>query len=157
LPSTSFEPPPAARLVGPTAEFQCPQDLEGIHLLVVDDEPDARELLAEMLTSCKARVELAASVDEAITLVQEHRPDIVISDIGMPEQDGYALIRKLRALPVSAGGRTPAVALTAYTRFEDRTRALVAGFNMHVPKPVEPVELMAVLSSLTMAFGRQRG
>jgi signal transduction histidine kinase/CheY-like chemotaxis protein len=157
LPSNLFELPAAARLVGPTPEFQCPQDLEGIHLLVVDDEQDARELLAEMLTSCKARVELAASVDEAIALVQEHRPDIVISDIGMPEQDGYVLIRKLRALAPSAGGKTPAVALTAYTRFEDRTRALVAGFNMHVPKPVEPDELMAVLSSLRMTFGRQRG
>lgn len=90
----------------------------------------------------------AGSVAEAIRLVREKRPDIVISDIGMPEEDGYALIKKLRRLSPEEGGRTPAVALTAYARTEERTKALVSGFNMHVPKPVEPSELLAVLTSL---------
>src|SRR5262249_50761521 len=119
---------------------------------VVDDEPDARDLLSEMLGRCKAKVTPAASASEAIRLVQDLRPDIVVSDIGMPDEDGYAFIRRLRALPKTGGGKTPAVALTAYARLEDRTRALVAGYNMHVPKPVQPSELLAVLSSLIALF-----
>ena len=125
-----------------------PSELSGVQILVVDDEPDARELMSELLTSREAQVLTAGTVDEAIRLVKEHRPDIVISDIGMPGEDGYALVRKLRALPASDGGKTPAVALTAYACSEDRTKALIAGFNMHVPKPVEPAELFAVLASL---------
>jgi CheY-like chemotaxis protein len=128
-----------------------------VHVLVVDDEPDARELVAEMLTSASGvRVSTAGSAAEALDLVTRELPDIVVSDIGMPVEDGYALIRNLRALPAERGGRTPAVALTAYTRVEDRTRALVAGFNMHVPKPVEPAELLAVLVSLTGVLGTAR-
>jgi CheY-like chemotaxis protein len=123
-----------------------------VHVLVVDDEPDARELLAEMLSACKARVSLAATVADALRIVESERPDVIVSDIGMPGEDGYALIRKLRALPAERGGKTPAVALTAYVRFEDRTKALVAGFNMHVPKPVEPTELLAVLASLEALY-----
>ena len=137
-----------------TAEHRHLQSLEGVRVLVVDDEPDARELLSEVLTSCKASVVTAGSVDEALRLVEAGRPDVVVSDIGMSGEDGYALIRRLRALPASEGGRTPAVALTAYARFEDRTKALIAGFNMHVPKPVEPAELVAVLVSLTALLGR---
>jgi len=137
-----------------TAEHPQLQNLDGVRVLVVDDEPDARELLSEVLTSCKASVVTAGSVDEALRLVKAGRPDVVVSDIGMPGEDGYALIRRLRALPASEGGRTPAVALTAYARFEDRTKALIAGFNMHVPKPVEPAELLAVLASLTALIGR---
>jgi CheY-like chemotaxis protein len=105
-----------------------------------------------MLRSCQARVASAASADEAIRLVEEVRPDVLVSDIGMPEQDGYALIQMLRALPESRGGRTPAIALTAYARLEDRMKALVAGFNMHVSKPVEPTELVAVIVNLTSMF-----
>jgi PAS domain S-box-containing protein len=154
LRSTSLERPPALRLAsGP--EFQRPQELEGVRVLLVDDEPDARELLAEVLTSCKASVVIAGSVEEAIRLVKEHRPDVVVSDIGMPVEDGYALIRRLRALPASEGGKTPAVALTAYARSEDRTKALMAGFSMHVPKPVEPMELLAVLANLTKLLTRE--
>ncbi|HEY8077665.1 MAG TPA: ATP-binding protein, partial [Labilithrix sp.] len=157
LRSRSLERPPALRLVTTSSpQFECPQNLDGVHVLVVDDEVDARELLREMLSSCKARVDVASSVAEAIAFVEEHQPDVVVSDIGMPGEDGYVLIRKLRALPAAMGGRTPAVALTAYARFEDRTKALVAGFNMHVPKPVEPTELLAVLSSLTTMFAEAR-
>ena len=84
-------------------------------------------------------------------MLKRERPDILVSDIGMPEEDGYAFIRKVRALSRETGGRTPAVALTAYARVEDRTRVLLAGFQSHVPKPVEPVELLAVLASLARA------
>lgn len=123
-----------------------------MHVLVVDDEVDARELVAEVLMSCKARVSTAGSVADALDYVRKHRPDVIVSDIGMPGEDGYALIRRLRALPTNQGGKTPAIALTAYARLEDRTKALVSGFNMHMTKPVEPAELIAVLASLAALF-----
>ncbi len=149
--SSSLDRPPALRFT-PSVDLPCPEELEGVRILVVDDEPDARDLLSEMLSSCKATVSVAASAREGLQLAQQLRPDVLVSDIGMPGEDGYTFIRKLRSLPPDRGGRTPAVALTAYARFEDRTKALVAGFNMHVPKPVEPTELLAVLSSLVTTF-----
>lgn len=155
--SSSLERPPALRFGAPPAEPQWAQQLEGVVVLVVDDEHDAREMLREMLGTSKATAVTASSVAEALSLLPGVRPDVVVSDIGMPDEDGYVLIRKLRALPDSAGGRTPAIALTAYARFEDRTKALVAGFNMHVPKPVEPGELLAALGSLTAMFSSKRG
>jgi PAS domain S-box-containing protein len=154
LRSRQFERLPAVRLVSAVPEIGHPQELVGVHILVVDDEPDARELVSEVLLSCKAKVSTAGSVAEAIDYVTQHRPDVVVSDIGMPGEDGYALIKKLRALPPSEGGKTPAIALTAYARFEDRTKALVAGFNMHITKPVEPTELIATLVSLTALFSK---
>ena len=134
-------------------------DLEGLHVLVVDDEADTRDLLVEMLTSCKASVSTAASVAEALRAVRERRPDLVVSDIGMPGEDGYGLIKRLRALSAEEGGTVPAVALTAFARAEDRARALVAGFDLHVPKPVDPIELIAELASLVKAprAGQRRG
>lgn len=123
--------------------------LRGVHLLVVDDEADTRELLRAMLETCNARVSTAASADEALLLLQQEKPDLLISDIGMPGEDGYTLIGRVRQLSPELGGRTPAVALTAYSRAEDRTRVLMAGFNSHVPKPVEPLELLAVVRSLS--------
>ncbi|HEY6562806.1 MAG TPA: ATP-binding protein [Polyangiaceae bacterium] len=155
--SNSLQRPPALRFGASRAELQCAQELEGVTVLVVDDEDDAREMLREMLGACQATVATASSVAEALSLLPELRPDVVVSDIGMPDEDGYVLIRKLRALPDNCGGRTPAIALTAYSRFEDRTKALVAGFNMHVPKPVEPGELLASLGSLTAMFSSRRG
>jgi CheY-like chemotaxis protein len=140
--------------VAPRVEY--PAEVEGLDVLVVDDEEDARELLSALLARCKMRITTAATVEEAIRSVQENRPDIIVSDIGMPEEDGYALIRKLRALAPEAGGGTPAVALTAFARTEERTKALVSGFNMHVPKPVEPSELLAVLASLATGFRSKR-
>jgi len=124
-------------------------ELEGLQVLVVDDEPDARELLAVMLESRKAQVVTAASAREGLEKLELCRPHVVISDIGMPGEDGYSFIRRLRALSPERGGQTPAIALTAFARMEDRTRALLAGFQMHVPKPIEPVELVRVLASLT--------
>lgn len=148
----SFVRPPALHLTAVAPHLKYPSEVEGLDVLVVDDEADARELLSALLARCKMRITTAATVAEALALVQSNRPDIVISDIGMPEEDGYALIKQLRALAPEDGGRTPAVALTAFARTEERTKALVSGFNMHVPKPVEPAELLAVLASLASGF-----
>ncbi len=123
-------------------------DLSGFHVLVVDDEPDARALIQRILTTCKAIVTTAASATQGIEAVKQRRPDMVLSDIGMPGEDGYTFLTKLRQLSEVEGGDTPAVALTAFARSEDRRRALMAGFQMHLPKPVEAAELLAVVSSL---------
>jgi signal transduction histidine kinase/ActR/RegA family two-component response regulator len=124
--------------------FDCPPELDGIKVLAVDDEPDARHLLTTVLERCGAEVWTCASGAEALSMLEEYEPDVLISDIGMPGEDGYTFIGKVRA----AGRRLPAVALTAYARTEDRLQALVAGYNMHVPKPVEPAELAVVIASL---------
>lgn len=121
--------------------------LEGLRVLVVDDEPDARELLRSLLGMYGIEVHVAASAAEALDGMEQFRPDVLVSDIGMPGEDGYGLIRRIR----EGEGRTastPAVALTAYARREDRARALGAGFDMHMPKPVEPGELLIVLANL---------
>jgi signal transduction histidine kinase/CheY-like chemotaxis protein len=132
----------------PPSDLPCPPELDGLHLLLVDDEPDTRDMLRLMLEGCGAQVRLAGSVAEGLRLFEAEPPDVLVSDIGMPEENGYDLIRKIRALPPAAGGDTPAVALTAYARSEDRTRALIAGFTNHVAKPVEPLELLAVIASM---------
>ena len=137
---------PAARDTLPAHE--CPERLDGLRLLVVDDEPDARELLAVGLGQCGAEVVTASSAAEAVEAVSKERFDAIVSDIGMPDEDGYELIRRVRALPPEAGGRTPAAALTAYARTEDRLRAMRAGFEMHVSKPVELTELVVVIANL---------
>jgi signal transduction histidine kinase/CheY-like chemotaxis protein len=122
--------------------------LEGIRVLVVDDEKDAREVIVAILEQRGARTFEAASVEEALQRLDEERPDVLVSDIGLPEEDGYSLMRRIRALPRERGGGIPAAALTAYARTEDRMQALLAGFQIHVPKPVQPAELIAVVSSL---------
>jgi CheY-like chemotaxis protein len=138
---------PAARDLLPPDD--CIQRLDGMRILVVDDEPDTRDLLKQGLEYCGAKVEVAGSAAEAIDAIIAAVPDILISDIGMPGSDGYELIRKVRSLPVNRGGKVAAVALTAYTRIEDRLHALRAGYDMHVPKPVELAELVAVAASVT--------
>ena len=143
---------PAER-VHPAAEdalpaYQCPERLDGLKVLVVDDEPDARELLRAGIGQCGAEVLTAGSAREALETIERERPHLLISDIGMPGEDGYELIRKVRALPAGGVGRVPAIALTAYARTEDRLRALRAGYQMHMPKPVELAELVAVMASL---------
>jgi signal transduction histidine kinase/ActR/RegA family two-component response regulator len=122
--------------------------LNGVKALAVDDEPDVRLLLTAMLEQCGAEVMVATSAAEALAALEEFMPHVLISDIGMPDEDGYSLIESVRALPAERGGQIPAVALTAYARAEDRLRALKAGYNMHVPKPVEPAELAAVIASI---------
>lgn len=128
--------------------------LDGLKILAVDDEADTLELLKAVLGECGAEVMAADSVKEALNLIEEFMPDVIVADIGMPGEDGYDFIGKVRDLPPERGGRVPAIALTAYARVEDRLRVLGAGFQMHVPKPVEPAELTAVIASLA-AWGKR--
>jgi PAS domain S-box-containing protein len=122
--------------------------LDGLRVMIVDDEPDARDLIAAVLQGRGAEVLPAGSAAEAVTMLQAERPHVVLSDISMRDEDGYDLIRKVRALSAERGGRTPAAALTAYGRLEDRMKALSAGFQLHVAKPVDPAELVAVVATL---------
>lgn len=124
------------------------RDLGGVSVLVVDDDRDARELIARILTDCHARVRIAASAREAFDALRADLPDLLISDLGMPEVDGFELLSWVRSLGRDRGGLLPAVALTAFARSEDRLRALEAGFNSHISKPVEPSELIAAVASL---------
>ncbi len=123
--------------------------LAGLRILVVDDEPDAREIVAAILGEAGAEIATASGSGQAMNLVEQWKPDLLISDIGMPGESGYDLIRKVRALPADRGGAIPAIALTAYAHMQDRLKILSAGFQMHVPKPIEPIELATVVASLT--------
>jgi signal transduction histidine kinase/CheY-like chemotaxis protein len=137
--------PTSPSQLGRAVPFQLP----GVRVLVVDDDPDARELLASLLAGVGAEPTTAGSTDAALAVLAEHRFDAIISDIGMPERDGYQLMRAIRALPPERGGRTPAIAVTAFARSEDRTRALLAGYQVHLAKPIEPHELVVTVASLT--------
>ena len=125
-----------------------PPRLDGLRLLIVDDEEDALMLVAEVLRERGAEVHAATSVNEALAKFETVRPDVLVSDIGMPHEDGYSLIRRIRLLPAERGGRTPSVALTAYAREEDAQRAFAAGYQQHVVKPVEPEHLVNVVANL---------
>ena len=122
--------------------------IQGTRVLVVDDDPDARELVKRLLEEFGARVSVAGSSAEAMDILGANAFDVLVSDIGMPGEDGHALVRRVRELPADRGGQTPAVALTAYARAEDRVKAIRAGFQMHLAKPVEPAELIAMVASL---------
>ena len=122
--------------------------LAGLKILVVDDELDARELINEVLTQCEAEVITAANAAEGLEILKSHRPDLIISDIGMPETDGYQLIREVRSLPATHGGKTPAIALSAFAHSEDRTKAMIAGYQIYLSKPVESHELVASIGNL---------
>lgn len=132
---------------GTTVSEDC-ERLDGVKILVVDDEPDARELIQRVLEDCGAEVRLAASADSALTTYHEWRPDVLLTDIGMPHEDGYSLIQRVRSLTAEDGGNVPAAALTAFARPEDRKRALRAGFQIHLAKPIDPTELVTVAASL---------
>jgi PAS domain S-box-containing protein len=123
-------------------------DLEGVRVLVVDDEPDTRDLVGLVLAEHHAEVQTVGSAAEAMAELTRFRPMVLVCDIGMPEEDGYSLIQKVRRLPLEQGGAVPALALTAFARAEDRTRAILEGYQMHLAKPVEPLELMAYVASL---------
>jgi len=123
--------------------------LEGLRILVVDDNADGRTLTSMVLTQAGASVRAAASVREALQMLDAERPDVLVSDIGLPDEDGYGLIRRIRAREAEHGGSLPAVALTGYARAEDRARILAAGFQAHVPKPVDPIELAAAIATIT--------
>lgn len=153
LPITAVEwTSPQVRESPATARF-VPRDVEsrldGARVLVVDDDSDTRQLLKRILENYGATVKTAASAAEALEMLITSPPDALVADIGMPDEDGYSLMRKIRNLPFDRGGAVPALALTAYARPEDRVRALTAGFQFHVAKPVEPNELATVVASLT--------
>jgi CheY-like chemotaxis protein len=138
-----------ASKVGAERRLDPSPSLEGLNILVVDDEPDARNLLAVILTERQAEVTAVASPAEAYETLEWLRPDLIISDIGMPGEDGYTFIRNVRVREArERQGWKPAIALTAHARVEDRLRALSAGYQAHVAKPVEPAELVAVIASL---------
>jgi len=124
------------------------RDLSGVDALVVDDDRDARELIKRILNDCGATVRIAASARDALVQFKEAPPNLLISDLGMPEVDGFELLEWVRQLPREAGGHVPAIALTAFARSEDRLRALEAGFMAHISKPVEPSELIASVASV---------
>ena len=132
-----------------TAARDLPFQLTGVRALVVDDDPDARELIGSVLAGVAAIPATAGTATEALALFADRAFDVVISDIGMPERDGYQLMRAIRALPPERGGRTPAIAVTAFARSEDRMRALLAGYQVHLAKPIEPHELVVTVASLT--------
>ncbi len=133
-----------------TAEAASPPgpSLRALRVLVVDDEPDARALLQLLLAGAGARVEIASSASEAFELLQRFRPDVLVSDIAMPEEDGYGLMRRIRDLDPAVGGGIPSIALTAYARADDRAKALAMGFTTHLGKPVKPEDLLSTLASL---------
>jgi PAS domain S-box-containing protein len=123
--------------------------LPGVKILVIDDEEDSRGLIHEVLTRYEAEVLCAASAAEALEILKSQTPDVIVSDIGMPEKDGYQLIREVRNLGAARGGNIPAIALTAFARPEDRMKAMIAGYQTHLPKPVEAHELIATIRTLT--------
>ena len=127
--------------------------LDGIRVLLAEDDADGRQVLTLILELAGANVRGAASVREALSAFTGFRPDVLVSDIGMPDEDGYSLIRQVRARDVDYGGSTPAVALTGYVNAEDRARLLQAGFQVHLRKPVEPAEIIAAVASLAGIAG----
>ena len=137
-----------------------PPQLTGLRVLVVDDDASARDLVSAILAEFEAEVKTADSATEALAILSngsQWLPEVLISDIEMSGSDGYEFMRKVRALPADRGGRVPAVALTAHAGVEDRMKALAAGFQMHVPKPVEPAELLTVLASVTGRLAKSTG
>ncbi|MCC5614156.1 PAS domain S-box protein [Nostoc sp. CHAB 5836] len=122
--------------------------LLGVRVVVVDDQADTREFITTALEQCQAEVKAVGSVPEALEVIREWKPDVLVSDIGMPQEDGYSLIRKLRSQPPELGGNIPAAALTAYARAEDRMRAIQEGYQLHLSKPIQAAELARVVASL---------
>jgi PAS domain S-box-containing protein len=159
-PSSESQYGPLSREAGdvqPITEGADPCDnakvLEGLRLLIVDDEPDTCEMLSAALTQCGAEVKATRSAGEAVEELKRWRPDVLVAEIGMPVEDGYDMIQRIRKLDPEQGSLTPAIALTAYARAEDRERALEAGYQEHIPKPVEPDELVEVIAKLAARDG----
>ncbi len=120
-------------------------NLQGTRILVVDDDQDSQELLAFMLEQEGAEIQTASSAIEALNLITQWQPDVLLSDIGMPQMDGYTFIRQIRNLPKEQGGEVPAIALTAYAAEADKETALSSGFQQHIAKPVDPVECIGAI------------
>ena len=129
--------------------MECPPEVSGLKILVVDDDADTCEMIRTVLARCGGVVDTATNAEIAFEIFRTKAPQIMICDIGMPEVDGYELVRRIREFERQGGKRVPAVALTAFARIEDRVRALAAGFQMHVAKPVEPGELLTIVASLS--------
>jgi PAS domain S-box-containing protein len=145
--------PPVARAAPDVgAEKYCPPALDGLSVLAVDDEPDALEFIKTVLENCGAKVLTAGSAAAALGALKEGWPDVLVSDIGMPEMSGFELIRQVRMRGRERGKQVPAVALTAYAREEDRRQVIRAGYQTHLPKPVEPEDLIAAVASLAGKF-----
>jgi CheY-like chemotaxis protein len=128
-------------------------ELDGVHVLAVDDDPDAVRLVAELLEAAGARVTTAASADEALRLMDTEPPEVLVTDLGMPQVDGFQLLDRIRAHHNPRVRRVPAAALTAYARSEDRVKALRAGFQIHLAKPIDPTEMITAVASLARRFG----
>jgi hypothetical protein len=124
------------------------RSLDGLRILLVDDEPEARQIISTVLTRTGADVKTCNSAREALTKLVEWGPDVLLSDIAMPDEDGYSFIKKVRALPRAKGGEIPAAALTAYARDEDRRLALASGYQMHIAKPISSSQLVLMISTL---------
>lgn len=137
---------------GKLPDWDCGEQLSGVRVMVVEDDPDSRQLMVAILNNCRAEVRTASNGNEALASLQNWQPDVIVSDIEMPEMDGVELIRRLRKRKNLA--RIPAAALSAYTRLEDRLRALAAGFQMYLAKPIEPAELLTVIACLTGRINR---
>ena len=150
LPISMTQKPPGvgAPATTPAVTPATERDLGGARVLVVDDDPDALELVATMLRRANAEPRTAGSAAAAIAVLKSWRPDVIVSDLEMPGEDGYALLRRIQELERELGVQLPAVAVTAYGRIEDRVRTLSAGFAMHIPKPIDPIELAAVIGAL---------
>ena len=140
--------PHTRRRDGARPLFDCPPVLEGLRILIVEDDPDARRFVARVLEECKAEVTAVGSAAEALAMLPRVRPHVLVSDIGMPRTDGYELMRTLRSRGPAEGGLTPALALTAYASAEDRGRALAAGYQRHLAKPVDPNDLLDAIVDL---------
>jgi len=140
--------PPELKQVSEYLRPEGCQKLDGVRVLVVEDDPDTLDVVKFILDQCGAHVLTAASSSEAFEVMERWQPHVLISDVAMPHQDGYEFIAKVRSRRPEQGGNLPAVALTAYARAEDREHALAVGFQMHVPKPVDPEELVAIVARL---------
>ena len=149
--------PSSYRFNSPDSNTRMPElgieSLSGLKVLVVDDEPDARDLLRRLLERRQATVITAGSAIDGLQLLEQEKPDVLVSDIGMPLVDGYEFITQIRSLGPDRGGELPAIALTAFARAEDRARALRAGYTVHMAKPVEPANLIAIVASVSGRAG----
>jgi len=153
---SAAEPPKASIDIVRAAPLHCPPELNGLLVLAVDDEADTLAMIRAVLAQCGAQVRTCVSVAAALDVLEGWRPDLLVSDIAMPHEDGFALIGKVRALERERGGRTPAMALTAYVRVHDQTRVLEAGYDIYAPKPIEPAELIATLAALVRGKSKSR-
>jgi CheY-like chemotaxis protein len=151
-PGSSMEP---ANAMGAPSRRSAAHALEGLRVVLVEDDDDGRELVRIILLNAGASVESVASAAAGFDAIRQNRPQMLVSDIAMPDEDGYTLMRRVRALQCCEGGDVPAIALSAFTRPEDRMQALRAGFTMHLSKPVSPADLVWAMAQLAALMRRR--